>query len=401
MTSEFVPTFLDQQLGDYYAHLYPSKLICQWLAYGEKPNEFLARREFAFIFKDDAHHRYQTFTLAADLQSALTRKRPHKIDFGAVYNAQPKDYKSTPNFKPVQRELVFDIDLTDYDDVRGCCKSATVCQKCWKFIVLAAKILNVILRDHFGFRHMLWIFSGRRGMHCWVADESARRLENNDRAAVASYLTFRISELPYDTEFCHPYAADVYDTIMQSTEINDLVIEQQWLSDENWRKVLDAYCKDSQTREFLSEALKRMEKPETRWQLIKDLCDQRTHEKGLEQGRKLPEITAESTNFLRTFVLDRLNPRLDANVTTATNHLLKSPFCVHPKTGLVAVPFNVDEAADFRIENVPRIDLLVAELHQKTKNDDQENRKTLAYKHTALAPWIKNFEVFIKGLISN
>ncbi|KAI6216484.1 DNA primase domain containing protein [Aphelenchoides fujianensis] len=388
----------------YYAHLYPAKLICQWLAYGKKPNDYLARREFAFIFENDAHHRYQTFTLAADLQTALSRRVPHKIDFGAVYNAQPKDYKSTPDFRPQERELVFDIDLTDYDDVRGCCREATVCQQCWKFIVLAAKILNVVLRNHFGYRHMLWIFSGRRGMHCWVADEGARRLENNDRSAVAAYLSFRLNELPYDAEFVHPYAADV------RPEINELVVEQGWLTDERLREALHKYCKDEPTRDFIQQAM-RGDEPKTRWRLLKTLCDEATYRAELERprGPKPPEITDERIHFLRTFVLDRLNPRLDSNVTTATNHLLKSPFCVHPKTGLVAVPFDVERAADFRIDEVPRVDLLVAELDQKTKDGELKGRRrsgeparlSVPYKHTALAPWIRVFEAFIKDLGSN
>ncbi|KAI3878015.1 hypothetical protein MKW98_008292, partial [Papaver atlanticum] len=35
------------------------------------------------------------------------------------------------------------------------------------------------------FTHILWVYSVPRGVHCWVCDARARRLNNAQRAAIA------------------------------------------------------------------------------------------------------------------------------------------------------------------------------------------------------------------------
>ena len=123
----------------------------------------------------------------------LLKKLPHKIDIGAVFTADPRDHKKFKLFEPVQREFLIDIDLTDYEFLDCDVGKIETCDRCWPIMALAARVLNQILVSDFGFEHLLFVYSGRRGIHCWGCDTRARVMSNDVRSAVADYLTPKLN----------------------------------------------------------------------------------------------------------------------------------------------------------------------------------------------------------------
>lgn len=94
---------------------------------------------------DDVYIRFLSYETAAELEADICSRNPFKIDIGPVMSGRPKHHRITSSV-PVQRELIFDIDMTDYDEVRTCCSGAEVCQKCWKFMGIACQIIDAALR---------------------------------------------------------------------------------------------------------------------------------------------------------------------------------------------------------------------------------------------------------------
>ena len=104
---------------------------------------------------------------------------------------QPRDKKTlrAGAFNPMLRELVFDIDMNDYDSIRTCCSNAEICKKCWAFIAAAVQVLDSAIRNEFGYEKLLWVYSGRRGIHLWISDKEAMELTDQQRRVLVSWIT--------------------------------------------------------------------------------------------------------------------------------------------------------------------------------------------------------------------
>jgi DNA primase small subunit len=196
-----------EYLKVYYEKAFPYDLMFKWLSYfklkdysgnvmlqslkeDDVKSEHFYNREFSFTLENDVYCRYLCFKTPEEFKDTLVSRAPHKIDIGAVFNIPPKNHLSTDKkvFLPVEKELVFDIDMTDYDNVRTCCKGAGICTKCWAYMSCATHVINEVLTKDFGFKAIMWVYSGRRGIHCWIADEEARKMNNEQRTAVTDYL---------------------------------------------------------------------------------------------------------------------------------------------------------------------------------------------------------------------
>ncbi|OAG31779.1 DNA primase small subunit [Nematocida displodere] len=167
----------ESTLTEYYAKLFPVESIFQWLRY-------TSTREFSFVLDGGAYIRYIAVNTPEALKERLVRETPQKLDIGAVYATKPATVSlDNPS---LLKELVFDIDLTDY--TRACCTSKTMCNKCFPLVKCAIEVLHHILTVHFGFSKILFVFSGGRGVHCWVSDAVALSLDGKDRVSLAEYI---------------------------------------------------------------------------------------------------------------------------------------------------------------------------------------------------------------------
>ncbi|CAJ2646045.1 unnamed protein product [Trifolium pratense] len=230
-------------------------------------------------------------------------------------------------------------------------------------------------KDDFGFKHILWVNSRRRGVHCWVCDGKARRLTNEQRASIADY--FRVykgnenshNKVSLMGAALHPFLATSYTNVLKDYFEKILLTNQNLLATEERYENILSMIHDECTFYYLrSLGMGRWQDNNRRsssakedinvmrWEQCKQLLQSGKHKaQGLRRcGRCVEEIV-----FFFTY------PRLDMEVSKHMNHLLKAPFCVHPKTGRVRVPIDPNRCDEFDPTTVPTLFQLLEELNNE------------------------------------
>lgn len=411
-----IPPFLFQidHVRLYYSQCLPVDALIKWLG-GD-----IKHREFSLTLHSDvAPLRYKEYANGDELRRALSKSYGSsnefvtKFDIGGVFGSS-MDLKD--HAQPIERELVIDIDLNDFDVVRrficDCTKfkrpsasaesiaaasKSKLCDKCWMLINAAARIVDYTLRDAFGFTQLTWVFSGRRGLHCWVSDPSARKLSNEARTAIIKNMT-----LPLDKKTqcpCIPFSMsdgddekkkkpaieglllthhmhEGFTTILEPAFRECVVKRTDFLMTEaggEWilGPITESKASDSQKlnniRSRLREELQWRSSDRTseeRWDRFKSNCESAI----VKYGPYTPN-GIRVKRYLYTPVFEFFYPRLDERVTKTINHLLKAPFSVHPSTGLISVPVDITKIDSFEPWAVPSItDVIVAFENKPSRN---------------------------------
>ncbi|XP_022684389.1 DNA primase small subunit [Setaria italica] len=364
----------------YYGKLFPYGDFFKWLCYGNDgkhpgcDQSYVGRREFSFTLENDIYLRFQSFDSASELESSIKEKCPFKIDIGPVYSVDPAKrhaYAQSGNnvFVPVERELIFDIMIL---------VSITYCGYTVAVVV------------------------------------SIAGLSNEQRAAVADY--FRVykggenalKKVSLAGPVLHPCS---YTDVLESFFEDKLLLSQQlFASEDRCQKILDLIPDENVASELhdkwqrnRSTSISKEDVNAARWKQLKTTLQSGKHKLHLLIHAIMFYITncymlhaqglrrcVEEIVFLYTY------PRLDMEVSKHMNHLLKAPFCIHPKTGRVCVPIDPNNCEDFDPTAVPTLSQLLGELNAASFQTDSENN----WERTSLEKSIRFFRTsFLQPLL--
>lgn len=319
-------------------------------------NVALAARDTTLASMDGLFlHNFEHST-RAELERAMARAHATTLHFGDAV---------LPDGRYTLRELVFDIDATEYDrpsplqrllpagldtGLRACeCAGGkSVCQFCWGFMETAAAVLRDLLCRRMGLpeESILWVFSGAKGLHVLCNDGAALLLTTDERTAlVKRYLSPDLDGLlRYPLAVGGSGEAESVDHVMRTVLLpafaKSFVRERSLcthLPRHHWLNIARALepTLERPWREAL-DTLPGTASSDAVWETL-----QSAHAKWLTQQVQLRQRQQQPQRPIHVVHWIAAHygwPRIDAPVTTKAHGQLKTPFSLNRATQCVALP---------------------------------------------------------------
>jgi len=264
-----------------------------------------------------------------------------------------------------RKELVIDIDITDFVRFCQCDGMKRFCTTCWAHIEGSYLFLRHFLITVYGYReeNILWVFSGCKGVHCLVNSSLALTLSEEQRKTLHSWLHIANGDdkamdvfirkliTEGETEFVTQIEEFFENRVVNQCAIIQLepfvrfalaqiarlspsfvsLVANAWHSN----TVLDdPTC--SQSESFLGERGQSLLK----WRYLKNLeGDQRS----IGSRNNLNALSIKASTFI---AFRFLYPMIDAG-PMQFKHLAKAPFSVHHTTNMIALPIRGETILDF------------------------------------------------------
>ncbi|NXK15016.1 PRI1 primase, partial [Herpetotheres cachinnans] len=246
--------------------------------------------------------------------------------------------------------------------------------------------------EDLGMKHRLWVYSGRRGVHCWVCDDTVRKWSPALRAATVEYLSLVKVARRAGRKCWHLSRRISFPEWPHCTGSGGRVP----VGGAGSAVSMISLDRRPQHRELLQGEFSKKRDSVQRWELLKGR---------MERTRRGPGAGKNMSCYADwEIMLQYCFPRLDINVSKSIGHLLKSPFSVHPKTGRISVPLDLQRLDQFDPFAVPTISSLCHELDMASHDGEQDGgetepkRRVRDYKKTSLAPYVRVFEQFVEEM---
>ncbi len=282
---------------------------------------------------------------------------------------------------------------------------------------MSIKVVDAALREDFGFEHIMWVYSGRRGAHAWISDKVAREMDDEKRKALAGYLEVVKGGAQGGKRVnvkrpLHPHLSrslEVLKPYFQSAILDD---QNPFESEKGAERLLSLLPDPALVAALRKKWDAAPNRPSARkWADIDALAA--TGVSKTLDTKKLQEAKQD-------ILLEYTYPRLDVEVSKKRIHLLKSPFVVHPGTGRVCVPItgnaalNPREVESFDPLSVPTVTELLAQVDAYKSEGNGADvdimdgfvadgpsrvRKLLDWEKTDLKEYVERFDVFVKRVL--